>query len=73
MSNIPFNDPNYGLDTEITEVVRVYSEDSVEYMVFNNVTRQWAANGKKYCSMHAARDVARRITETYLYGSLVTA
>ena len=73
MNNVPFSDPNYGLDAEIAEVVRVYSEDSVEYMVFNNVTMQWASNGRKYSNMHAARDVARRLTETYHYGSLVTA
>ena len=73
MNNVPFNDPNYGIDSEIAEVVRVYSEDSCEYMVFNNVTMQWASNGKKYSNMHAARDVARRLTETYLYGSLATA
>lgn len=71
MSTVPFNDPNYGLDSEIAEVVRVYGEDVCEYMVFNNITMQWANNGKRYVSLHAARDAARRIVNTY-YGSLAT-
>lgn len=72
MNNTPFSDPNYGLDTDFVEVVRVYSEDSCEYMIYNNVSKQWANNGKKYTSMHAARDAARRIAETYTHGSLIT-
>jgi hypothetical protein len=73
MNDTPFSDPNYGIDCEIAEVVRVYSEDSCEYMIYNNVTRQWANNGRKYSSAHAARDAARRIIETYTLGTLAFA
>lgn len=69
MPNTPFSDPNYGLDTEIAEVVSVCEMDDKYprkcYRVWNNVTGAWARNIRSYTDVMAARSAARRLIETY--------
>jgi len=65
MNTIPFSDPNYGIDNEIVEIVRVYGEDTTEHMIFNNITRQWAYNGKKFIDTQTARNAALRLVAMY--------
>lgn len=59
-------DINANLDTDIAEVIVInYGNVATVYTVWNNVTQQWANNGKQYNGPYEARNEARRIIAQY--------